>query len=85
MAYVEKDTCDSIEYNYNISAFKYTIIMKKDGYKIYGIRKHYNLSNKVVYTSVIYKLYNNVAISNKPPTFRDLNGFMDYAYTRIFI
>lgn len=85
MSYAEKDTCDSIEYNYRISAFRYTIIMEKDKYQIYGIRKQRNLSHRVVYTSVIYKLYNNVAISNKPPTFRDFNGFMDYSYARIFI
>ena len=85
MSYAEKDTCDSIEYNYRIYAFRYTIIMEKDKYQIYGIRKHRNLSNRVVYTSVIYKLYNNVAISNKPPTVRDFDGFMDYSYARIFI
>ena len=85
MVYIEKDPCDSIEYNYRISAFRYTIIIKKDKYQIYGIRKQRNLSNRVVYTSVMHKLYNNVAISNKPPTFRDFNGSFDYSYTRIFI
>lgn len=85
MSYAEKDTCDFIEYNYRISAFRYTIVMEKDKYQIYGIRKHHNLSHRVAYTSVIYKLYNNVAISNKPPTFRDFNGSIDYSYARIFI
>ena len=85
MSYAKKDTCDSIEYNYRIYAFRYAIIMEKDKYQIYGIRKHRNLSDRVVYTSVIYKLYNNVAISNKPPSYKDLNGSIDYSYTRIFI
>ena len=85
MAYVRKDKCDSIDLNYSIYAFIYTIVMEKDKYQIYGIRKYRNLSNRVAYTSVIYKLYNNVAISNKPPTYRDLNDYIDYSYTRIFI
>ena len=85
MAYIENYTCASIEYNYRISAFRYTIIMEKDKYGICGIRKHHNLSKRVVYTSVMYTLYNNVAISNKPPTSRNLNNAADYSYTRIFI
>ena len=85
MSYAEKDTCDSIEYNYKISAFRYAIIMEKDKYQIYGIRKQRNLSHRVVYTSVMHNLYNNVAISNKPPSYKDLNGSINYSYTRIFI
>ena len=85
MVYVEKDKCDSIIYNYKISKFRYTISMEKDRYKLNDQRKQKELSCRVAYVSVIYKLYNNVAISNKPPTFRDLNIFIDYSYTRIFI
>lgn len=82
MAEVEKDYCNSIEYNYRISEFSYSIAMKKDGYRLNKKRK---LSCLAVYVSVMYKLYKNVAISNKPPTYKDLNNFVDYSYTRIFI
>ena len=82
MACIEKDNCNSIEYNYEISKFKYIISIEKDRYKLNRQIKH---SYVLAFVSVIYKLYNNVAISNKPPTFRDLRSFVDYSYTRIFI
>lgn len=85
MAYVKKDKCKYIELNYKISAFKYIIVMEKDKYQIYGVSKQRNLSNRVIYTSVVHKLYNNVVISNKPPTYKDLNSPDNYSYTRIFI
>ena len=82
MVYVKKDKCTSIELNYEISKFRYIISMEKDRYKLNKQIKH---SCILAFVSVMYTLYNNVAISNKPPTSRNLNNAADYSYTRIFI